>query len=87
VGLTDGFENIRDHLQDIVESIWDAKKRRQLVFTSHNANLVVNGDAELVVYCDYKVHGEQSAGELKEQGAIDVRGEKAFKLRKEKCGF
>lgn len=86
-------------IQDIVESIWEAKRRRQLVFTSHNANLVVNGDAELVVYCDYRVQGEQSAGELKEQGAIDVPkvreaitrvmegGEKAFKLRKEKYGF
>jgi chromosome segregation protein len=60
---------------------------------------VVNGDAELVIQCDYKVRGEQSRGEIKSQGAIDLAeirsgitrvmegGEKAFKLRKEKYGF
>jgi type III restriction enzyme len=70
-----------------------------LIFTSHNANLVVNGDAELVVHCDYRVRGEQSRGEIKQQGAIDLPaireaivrvmdgGEKAFKLRAVKYGF
>lgn len=59
----------------------------------------MNGDAELVIQCDYKVRGEQSRGEIKSQGAIDLAeirsgitrvmegGEKAFKLRKEKYGF
>jgi chromosome segregation protein len=86
-------------VQDVVEQIWEAKKHRQLIFSSHNANVVVNGDAELVVHCDYKVGGEQSRGEIKNQGAIDLAtvrtaitrvmegGEKAFKLRKEKYGF
>lgn len=86
-------------VQEIVEQIWAAKHHRQLIFTSHNANLVVNGDAELVIYCDYRVRGEQSRGEIKEQGAIDLSsireaitkvmegGEKAFRLRKEKYGF
>jgi chromosome segregation protein len=36
----------------IVRQIWNAKRRRQLIFASHNANFVVNGDAELVVCCD-----------------------------------
>jgi chromosome segregation protein len=84
---------------DVVEQIWDAKRHRQLIFASHNANLVVNGDAELVVHCDYRVRGEQSRGEIKGQGAIDVPeireaitrvmegGEKAFKLRANKYGF
>jgi type III restriction enzyme len=86
-------------VQNIVEQIWAAKRHRQLVFTSHNANLVVNGDAELVIHCDYRVRGEQSRGEIRGQGAIDrtvIReaittvmegGEKAFRLRKEKYGF
>lgn len=86
-------------VQNIVEEIWGAKHRRQLVFASHNPNLVVNGDAELVVHCDYRVRGEQSRGEVAAQGAIDLPmireaitrvmegGEKAFKLRKEKYGF
>lgn len=84
---------------EVVGQIWSAKRRRQLVFTSHNANLVVNGDAELVIHCDYRVRGEQSRGEIKATGAIDVPavrdtitrvmegGERAFRLRAEKYGF
>ena len=86
-------------INDIIENIWKAKNRRQLIFTSHNANLVVNGDAELVVCCDYKESSQQTQGGIKYEGAIDnteIRneitsimegGEKAFKLRKEKYGF
>jgi type III restriction enzyme len=83
----------------IVSKIWNAKSKRQLIFSSHNANLVVNGDADLVLVCAYKHSDDQSAGHLKERGAIDVAsvrdeittvmegGEKAFRLRKEKYGF
>lgn len=86
-------------IDQIIKNIWDAKKKRQLVFTSHNANLVVNGDAELVVCCDYKDSNSQTRGIIKVEGAIDTRavkneitsvmegGEKAFKLRKDKYGF
>ncbi len=84
---------------EVVEQIWVAKKARQLVFSSHNANLVVNGDAELVVWCDHQTAGDHSKGALKGQGAIDVTevrdaikkvmegGEQAFKLRRDKYGF
>lgn len=84
---------------EVVEQVWGAKKSRQLIFASHNANLVVNGDAELVVSCDYRAAGDHSGGRLKLLGAIDLEqmreeitqvmegGEKAFKLRKEKYGF
>lgn len=84
---------------EIVEQIWAAKSRRQLIFSSHNPNLVVNGDAELVVCCDYRAAGDHSGGRIKLQGAIDVKdvraeitsvmegGERAFRLRKEKYGF
>lgn len=84
---------------NVVEQLWQAKHRRQLIFTSHNANLVVNGDAELVVVCDYRAAGDYSAGRIKRQGAIDIPvmrneitevmegGERAFRLRKEKYGF
>jgi len=86
-------------VQDIVRRLWFAKSHRQLIFASHNANLVVNGDAELVIGCDYRTAGDQSGGRIKIEGAIDqadVRqeitavmegGEKAFRLRKEKYGF
>lgn len=39
-------------MQEIVEQLWSAKQKRQIIFVSHNANLVVNGDAELVAWCD-----------------------------------
>lgn len=86
-------------VSDIAELIWQAKKKRQLIFASHNANIVVNGDSELVVCCDYKITTDQSKGEIKSLGAIDIGnirneitkvmegGEAAFKLRKEKYGF
>ena len=84
---------------EIVERVWDAKQKRQLVFASHNANLVVNGDAELVAWCDHRTAGDQSRGTIAGEGAIDVDivrnaikqimegGEAAFNLRKEKYGF
>lgn len=86
-------------VSDIAALIWQAKKKRQLIFASHNANIVVNGDSELVVCCDYKITTDQSKGEIKNLGAIDIGnirneitkimegGEAAFKLRKEKYGF
>ena len=86
-------------VNDVVSQIWNAKTVRQLIFSSHNANLVVNGDAELVVCCDYRAAGDQSGGRLKIEGAIDIPevrneitvvmegGERAFRLRKEKYGF
>jgi len=86
-------------VSDIAELVWQAKKKRQLIFASHNANIVVNGDSELVVCCDYKITADQSKGEIRSLGAIDISnirneitkvmegGEAAFKLRKEKYGF
>ena len=84
---------------EIVEQVWTAKQKRQLIFASHNANLVVNGDAELVAWCDYRAAGDQSRGMIAGEGAIDVPevrdaikrimegGAAAFNLRKEKYGF
>lgn len=86
-------------IEQICMEIWSAKARRQLIFTSHNANLVVNGDAELVVSCDYRIAGDQSGGKISKEGAIDIEdvrkeitkvmegGEKAFALRRQKYGF
>lgn len=84
---------------EIVNRLWNAKTRRQIIFSSHNANLVVNGDAELVVCCDYRIAGDYSRGHVANEGAIDIPeisdsiqtimegGEKAFKLRLDKYGF
>jgi chromosome segregation protein len=86
-------------MQEIVEQLWQAKQKRQIIFVSHNANLVVNGDAELVAWCDYRKAGDQSGGRIVGEGAIDVPevrnaikrimegGEAAFNLRREKYGF
>jgi hypothetical protein len=86
-------------IHEIASDIWLAKTRRQLVFASHNANLVVNGDADLVVVFDYAVAGEQTAGVVAAEGSIDddtVRaaiadvmegGREAFQLRRDKYSF
>ncbi len=86
-------------IQEIVELIWSAKHKRQIIFASHNANLVVNGDADLVVWCSYRTIGDQSGGRIAGEGAIDVPvirkaitdvmegGEAAFNLRRQKYGF
>jgi hypothetical protein len=84
---------------EVVEQLWKAKQKRQIIFSSHNANLVVNGDAELIAWCDYRTSGDQSRGTIAGEGAIDVPlvreaierimegGKAAFNLRREKYGF
>ena len=86
-------------INEIVETLWRAKSHRQIIFASHNANLVVNGDAELVVACDYRTSSAESSGQIKLCGAIDMPeinreitevmegGVDAFKLRQQKYGF
>ena len=76
-----------------------AKTHRQIIFTSHNANLVVNGDAEYIMCCDYRTTATESGGQIKCTGAIDVPeinreiadvmegGVEAFKLRYQKYGL
>ncbi|MBD2767410.1 AAA family ATPase [Hymenobacter sp. BT664] len=76
---------------DIVSAIHAAKSQKQLIFATHNANLVVNGDAELVV--------DLNAGSINEIGAIDLPtvrdaitqtmegGKNAFELRRLKYNF
>lgn len=83
---------------NVAEQLWKSKERRQIIFSTHNPNLVVIGDAELVIHCDYGQPGT-SRIQISHEGAIDnqeVRtaiakvmegGEEAFKLRKEKYGF
>ena len=81
-------------VQDVVTWLWESKSRRQIVIASHNANLVVNGDAELVIVCANRRAGDQSGGKISLQGAIDMPkvraeytrvmegGEKAFNTAK-----
>jgi len=91
----DDLDNKVIHL--ITENIVSAKHKRQLIFSSHNANIAVNGDAELILTFDH--NSNKSAGEIISSGSIDKDeiklhvkdimegGVKAFDLRKTKYGF
>ena len=86
-------------INDIVEMLWQAKTHRQVIFASHNANFVVNGDAEFIICCDYRTTATESCGQIKCTDAIDVPeinceiaevmegGIEAFKLRYQKYGL
>lgn len=76
---------------EIVAAIHATKPEKQLIFATHNANLVVNGDAELVI--------NLSSGSVSQIGAIDLLsvreaitqtmegGKTAFELRRLKYNF
>lgn len=87
--------------EGVVPSMRHEKRRRQFVFSTHNANIPVLGDAELIV-------GLAASGEAKEghariaeehMGSIDSRpvrelveeilegGKDAFEMRRSKYGF
>jgi hypothetical protein len=77
------------------------KRRRQFVFSTHNANLPVLADAELIL--GLTAYGEAAGGyatiEQEHMGAIDSRpvralvedvlegGRDAFQMRRSKYGF
>jgi chromosome segregation protein len=83
-------------IADLMEKLHTAKQKRQLLFVSHNANIVVNGSSELVNQVDLDSKGQR---QIVVSGAIDdetVRnvitstmegGEKAFKDRQLKYGY
>jgi len=80
----------------VTEKLHQAKQRRQIIFASHNANIVVNGSSELVVSMDLADGGKRA---IHCSGAIDRAevcamitstmegGEKAFRDRKSKYGY
>lgn len=71
------------------------KGKRQIIFATHNANLVVNGDADQVI----QLEADANHGRVAVQGAIEdagVRrailetvdgGQEAFRMRRLKYGF
>ena len=83
-------------IADLTDKLHTAKQNRQLIFASHNANIVVNGSSELVGYLDVKDSGER---QFECAGAIDKPeickvitstmegGEKAFRDRQDKYGY
>jgi len=85
------------HIANVIaQALIDDKKRRQMVFTSHNANLVVMSDPESIVYFD----SDGTKGWIECQGFLATKdsritkhvldildgGENALKLRIQKYG-
>lgn len=78
-------------INDIIKTIRRTKDDRQLILSTHNANIAVNGDSELVI--------EMHLGQKNANGAIDepaVReaitstmegGKDAFELRRKKYNY
>ncbi|MAS94890.1 MAG: phosphoesterase [Verrucomicrobiales bacterium] len=87
--------------RDIVSKMRDGKSRRQFIFASHNANIPVLGDAELIVGMEAKGEGGDlhAVVEPENMGSIDKPsvcqlikevlegGDTAFLKRQEKYGF
>jgi hypothetical protein len=81
--------------ETVLPALRRLKGRRQVIVATHNANIVVNGDADLVV----QLEADAGHGRVAVAGAIEdpeVRraiietvdgGEKAFELRQAKYGF
>lgn len=80
---------------ELIPMIRRMKIKRQLIFATHNANLPVNGDADLL----YAFEAKGGKGVCKAQGGLDRKdvteavldimegSEKAFTRRREKYGF
>jgi len=81
--------------RELIPMLRKVKCKRQLIMATHNANLPVNGDSELV----YAFEARQGRGELLAQGGLDqsevtkavldiMEGtEEAFRRRREKYHF
>lgn len=81
--------------ETIIPTLHRLKGRRQVVFATHNANIVVNGDADQVIVLE----ADATRGRVLASGAIEnpeVRdaivstldgGDEAFRLRRAKYGF
>ena len=83
--------------EDLIGAIRDNKIRRQYIFATHNANIPVFGDAEMIIAMEEKEgHGVVADGGI---GSVDTEsvksqvihilegGEAAFKMREEKYGL
>lgn len=79
----------------LVKDLRAVKLRRQLIIATHNANLPVNGDADLV----YALEAREGRGKMLAQGGLDQASvvgavldimegsQQAFRLRREKYHF
>ena len=89
--------------EGVVPKMREEKRRRQFVFSSHNANIPVLGDAELILGMTASGSGEIEEGRARiapeHMGSIDAKpvrdlvgqilegGKEAFETRRLKYGF
>ncbi|MBK1839075.1 hypothetical protein JHL17_16815 [Azospirillum sp. YIM B02556] len=89
--------------EGVVPIMRDEKRRRQFVFSTHNANIPVLGDAELILGLGASGEGKDKEGQARirpeNMGSIDSRpvrelveeilegGKTAFEMRRLKYGF
>ena len=79
----------------VLPALKKLRGRRQVIVATHNANVVVNGDADMVIQLDATARRGRvaCAGTIEESAVRDaiVRtvdgGEEAFRLRRQKYGF
>lgn len=79
----------------VVDLLRRRKFSRQIIIATHNANIPVNGDAELIVALGVEnrlgnvlVVGSIDRPEVKEQVSMIMEGSaEAFRLRRERYGF
>lgn len=85
----------------VVPTMKDEKRKRQFVFSTHNANIPVLGDAELIIGLSTGIQNEAVQGRINEKhmGSIDIQpvremveeilegGKTAFEMRRQKYGF
>jgi len=78
----------------LVNAFRQAKKRRQVIITTHNANLVVNTDAEQIIVANYENEkiryntGSMERADIREDIlALLEGGREAFKKREKKYGL
>lgn len=78
-------------INDIIKTMRSTKEDRQLILSTHNANIVVNGDSELVVEMHLgRRHVAGAIDDLKVRNAITGTmegGKDAFELRRKKYNF
>jgi ABC-type lipoprotein export system ATPase subunit len=87
--------------EGVVPTMKDEKRKRQFVFSTHNANIPVLGDAELIIVLSTGIQNEAVQGRVNQQhmGSIDMQpvremveeilegGKTAFEMRRQKYGF
>jgi hypothetical protein len=87
--------------EGVVPRMREEKQRRQFIFSTHNANIPVLGDAELIVGLSASGEAERGRAQIapEHMGSIDSRpvrelveeilegGREAFEMRRRKYGF